>query len=342
MLASERKTNKQVEFHEILTQFRSLGGVAENLTLRHGTHGRGLFAVNPGRPVQLHVPEQLLVAPQWVELDEKNHIRIAAKYSSSISTKATAFFEKYQKFYGWGNDCLKSIKKHQLDLQALPPKLKNFLHILGGAEELKQKPTKQYCLQNYFITRQIGIKSGSRLMPIAELINHAPDGLPYVLADGVKVAGVVKDEILTRYHSHLDSFHFFVNYHFVAAAHTALSCEVTVEVPTVGTLHIARMDQLADILDTIRIPKIANIGTQMNLSFVEIANKTNPSQPRKTFAHLMATQHVSFTIADVLFDGIIDHNRQVLKELILACHRHPSEIASCLEKVASFQLAIIG
>jgi hypothetical protein len=56
----------------------------------------------------------------------------------------------------------------------------------------------------------------------------------------------------------------------------------------------------------------------------------------------MATQHVSFKIADVLFDGIIEHNRQVLKELILACHRHPSAMASCLEKVASFQLTLIG
>lgn len=331
-----------MEFHEILTQFRSLGGVAENLTLRHGTHGRGLFAVNPGLPVRLHVPEQLLVAPQWVELDETGSIRIAAKSHSSLSSKAIAFFEQYHQFFGWGNGGLDSIKQHQRALQALPPKLKNFIHILGGAEELKQKPTSSYCLQKYFITRQIGIKSGSRLMPIAELINHAPDGLPYLVDDGITVTGVVKDEVFTRYHSNLDAFHFFINYHFATSANSALSCEVTVEVPSVGALQIARMDHLADIHDTIRIPKITKDGAQMHLSFVEIANKTNPSQPRKTFAHLMATQQVSFTIADVLFDGIIEHNRQVLKELIQACHRHPSAMSSGLEKVASFQLTLIS
>lgn len=331
-----------MEFHEILTQFRSLGGVAENLTLRHGTHGRGLFAINPGRPVQLHVPEQLLVAPQWVELDETDNIRVAAKHSSSLTAKAIAFFEQYQKCLGWGHGGLDTIKQHQRALQALPPKLKNFLHILGGAEELGQKPTSKYCLQKYFVTRQIGSRSGSRLMPIAELINHAPDGLPYVLEDGIKVVGVVKDEILTSYHSHLDAFHFFINYHFVTPANSALSCEVTVEVPDVGTLTIARMDHLADIQDKIRIPKITKSGARMNLSFVEIANKNNPSQPRKTFVHLMAAQYVSIPIAHALFDGIIEHNRQVLRELIQACHRHPSAMTSSLERAASFQLAAIN
>lgn len=331
-----------MEFHEILRQFRSLGGVAENLTWRHGTYGSGLFAVNPRRPVRLHVPERLLVSPQWVELDENGCIRIAAKAHPLISAKAVDFFEKYHQFFGWGNGGLKSAKANQSDLQDLPAQLKNFLHILGGAEELKKKPTANYCLQKYFVARQIGHKSGSRLMPMVELINHAPDGLPYLVGDGVTVTGIVKDEILARYHSHLDSFHFFFNYHFATQSHTALSCEVSVEVPSVGMLTIARKDHLADIVDTIRIPKISRDRTQMNLSFVEVANRHHPSQPRKTFASLMATQDVPDAVSHALFDGLIEHNRQVLKELIEACRSHPSAMAKSLEMVAAFQLTTIS
>jgi len=288
------------------------------------------------------VPEQLLVAPQWVELDETSSIRIAAKYHSSLSTKAVAFFEQYHQFFGWGNGGLKSATEHQRDLQALPPQLKNFLHVLGGAEELRQKPTAKYCLQKYFIARQIGFKSGSRLMPMVELINHDPDGLPYLVDDGVTVTGVVKDEILARYHSHLDSFHFLINYHFATPAHIALSCEVTVEVPAVGTLTIARNDHLADTFGTIRVPKITRNRAQMNLSFVEIANKQKPTQPRKTFVSLMATQDVSEAVSHALFDGLIEHNQKLLKELIQACRSHPSAIVKSLEKVASFQLTTIS
>ena len=177
---------------------------------------------------------------------------------------------------------------------------------------------------------------------MVELINHAPDGLPYLVGDGVTVTGLVKDEILARYHSHLDSFHFFINYHFATPAHAALSCEVSVDVPDVGTLTIARNDHLADILGTIRIPKMTKDRAQMNLSFVEIANKHHPSQPRKTFASLMATHDVPDAVSQTLFDGLIEHNRQVLKELIQACRCHPSAMAKSLEKVASFQLTTIN
>lgn len=328
-----------VAFHDVLTQFRSVGGIADNLTLRHGAHGRGLFAVDPAQAVRLWVPEQLLVAPQWVELDEARHIRIITSPPSPLNVQAIAFFERYQKFFGWGNGGLDAIKQHQRDLQALPPKLKNFLHILGGAAELKQKPSATYCLQKYFITRQIGTKSGSMLMPMAELINHAPDGLPYLVDKGVTVAGMVKDEILTCYHSHLDAFHFFLNYHFATPTNSALSCEVTVELPAVGTLSIARQDHLTDIQGTTRIPQISREGTRISLTFVEVANKQNPSWPRKIFADLMATQQVPASAAHTLFDGLLDHNRKVLGELIQACHCYPSAMASCLEKVAWLQLA---
>lgn len=331
-----------MKFHDILVEFRALGGVAENLTLRHGSRGRGLFAVNPSQSVRLEVPAHLLVSPDWVVLDGAEHLRVAAKAASHLSAQAIAFFEQYQRHVGWGDGGMDAIRQHQLALQALPPKLKNFLHILGGAQELTQQPTARYCLQKYCVNRQISIKSASRLMPIAELINHSPVGLPYVVDEGrVTVTGMVKDEVLTRYHSHLDAFHFFVNYHFATPAHTALSCEVTVEVSAVGTLSIARMDHLADIHGKLCIPKISKNRDKLHLSFVEIANKKSPSQPRKTFAHLMATQHVPASVANALFDGLVEHNRQVLAELIQECQRHPGEMTSCLQQVASYQLSAI-
>lgn len=332
-----------MKFHNILVQFRALGGIAENLTLRQGSRGRGLFAVNPAKPVRLMVPMHLLVSPDWVEVDAAEHLRVAAKAASHLNPNVIAFFECYQRHLGWGNGGMDAIRQHQLALQALPPKLKNFLHILGAAQELTQQPTAKYCLQKYFVNRQISIKSASRLMPIAELINHSPAGLPYVVDEGgVMVTGVVKDEVLTRYHSHLDAFHLFVNYHFATPAPTALSCEVTVEVPALGTLSIARMDHLADSHGKLRIPKISKNRDKLHLSFVEIANKKSPSQPRKTFTHLMATQHVPASVANALFDGLVEHNRQVLAELVQECQLHPGEMASCLQQVALYQLAAIA
>lgn len=331
-----------MEFDEILQQFRALGGIADNLVVRDGARGRGLFAADPARSVQLHVPTRVLVSPRWLTLDASQNIAIARPHRSSLAPQVATFFEQYQRMFGWGQGGLQAISQHQRQLQALPPRLQNYLNILGGAEELQQAPTPAYCLQKYCANRQIRIQSASWLMPIAEMINHDVNGLPYVLDQGVRVSGVVADEVLTCYHRHLDAFHFFINYHFVAPADTVLSCEVTVQVPGAGTFHIARMDHLVDAAGDVRTPQLTQKGTITQVSFVEIANRKKPSQPRQTFTRLLATRQVPISVANALFDGLEEHNRQVLTGLVHACQAAPSAMASSLEQIAAHQLAVMA
>jgi len=51
---------------ELVDEFRALGGTLENVRLGHGALGRGLFPIEPGRPLQqLH--QQLLAGESAVE-----------------------------------------------------------------------------------------------------------------------------------------------------------------------------------------------------------------------------------------------------------------------------------
>ncbi len=331
-----------MEFDELLSQFRSLGGVADNIVSRLGVRGRGLFAVNPARPVRVRVPTHLLVSPQWIALDDSANLIIAALHRSMLSPEAVDFFEQYQRHFGWGNGGLHTIRQHQLQLQSLPPALKHYLELLGGGDELKQPPTARYCLQKYCVNRQIRIQSESRLMPIAEMINHDADGLPYVLRQGVQVSGTVHDEVLTRYHSQLDAFNFFINYHFVTPAPSVLSCEVTVEVPGAGMFRIARNDHLAQFTGGTRSPQVTRAAGVTHLSFVEIANQNHPLQPRQNFRALLAKWPVRSEDADALFDGLVEHNQHVLNGLTQACRDHPGAIASSLGHIAFQQLAALA
>lgn len=332
-----------MKFDDILRPFRALGGTADNVVLREGVRGRGLFAADPARPVHLHVPTRLLVSPRWIALDASEHITIAPQHRSSLGPGVATFFEHYQRWFGWGDGGLHAIRQQQRELQALPPQLKHYLEMLGGAEELKQKPTPAYCLQKYVANRQIRIRSESWLMPIAEMVNHDLDGLPYLLDQGVRLAGVVDGEVLARYHRHLDAFHFFIQYHFVTPADSVLSCEVTVEVPGAGTFHIARKDQLVGTTGALRMPQVTRKGAVTELSFVELANRRHPLQPRQTFTELLATLQVSVSVAHALFDGLEAHNRQVLTGLIHACQSHPGAMmARSLEQIASHQLAVMA
>ena len=46
---------------EMLDEFRSLGGIADNIRLGEGRFGRGLFPVDTSRPYRIHIPPSLLV-----------------------------------------------------------------------------------------------------------------------------------------------------------------------------------------------------------------------------------------------------------------------------------------
>ena len=54
-------------WNELLEEFRALGGTAENIRLGRGEFGRGLFPIEPGKPVAIHIPNNLLVpVGDWV------------------------------------------------------------------------------------------------------------------------------------------------------------------------------------------------------------------------------------------------------------------------------------
>ena len=48
-------------WEELLDEFRALGGTADNVRLGYGEYGRGLFPVDPAKPVAVRIPDNLLV-----------------------------------------------------------------------------------------------------------------------------------------------------------------------------------------------------------------------------------------------------------------------------------------
>ena len=55
-------------WHAFLDEFLALGGKAENVIQRKGAFGLGLFSIESSKPVDLFVPEDLLVPIENLEL----------------------------------------------------------------------------------------------------------------------------------------------------------------------------------------------------------------------------------------------------------------------------------
>jgi hypothetical protein len=329
-----------MQFTEILDKFRALGGVAENIELRNGRYGRGLFPINPNKPIKIKIPSNLLASPTWLILDSNNHIRI--KLNLGLDPAWVDFYESYQQFFGWDNVVINELSEYHNELIKLPKKIKQFLLLFGWYDaDFDKKNIKDY-FSEYLAGRQIRIGSESKLMPIIELINHSHDGKQYLADDGIKFEGTFKDEVLACYHGSFDALHFFRIYHFNSESTTVISCDVKIDVPNVGLITISRFDAMLDIKDGLVIPRMIKTKSGIQIDFIELVNKKNKLTPRKIFTDGIQRFNIPLLVANQIFDGLIEHNRKAYSDFVSECRLSNNKVAKELESIALNQLKLLS
>ena len=78
---------------------------------------------------------------------------------------------------------------------------------------------------------------------------------------------------------------------------------------------------------------------EVHLSFVELVNLDEPTLPRQVFIDLLSAQGLAISRADQLFDGLLDHNRQVLQDFLRACENAEGQVVESLKAAARYQVA---
>ena len=327
-----------MEFKEILVEFRALGGIANNIDCRQAKNGRGLFTLNPDLPIQLHCPPNLLLERQFIELDNKKQIQVSKK--ANINSGFKSFFEKFHQYFGWGAGGLHEKRDFYNDLVLLPKEIKEFLAILGWAEYSFNEFSENDLLDHYLVSRQIGINTKHIMMPIIDMINHSPQGNNFIVDNGIKFEGNFKDEIFANYNCNIDMFHFYRNYHFVSPTNYLLSCDVSFDFPSIGRVFISRFDNILNQKDSLKTPQFKKSNNQLSISFVELSNKQGNARP--IFVKLMQSNNISSTKANEIFDGLIEHNKQVLDAFLAECNKSDGRIIEDLKTIAKIHLQILN
>ena len=328
-----------MKFSEILEKFRALGGVADNIELRNGQFGRGIFPINSKLPVKIITPTHHLVSPSWLKLNRENHIRINPKLG--LDPAFIDFYESYQQFYGWSNVGINELNDYHNELIKLPKSIKQFLLLFGWQNADFDKKNINDYLNEYLASRQIRIGNESKLMPIVELINHSHDGKQYLASEGVKFEGTFKGEVLACYHGSFDAIHFFRIYHFNSESTTVLSCDVKIDVPNLGSINISRFDAMVDIKDGVITPRMVKKKNGIQIDFLELVNNKNKLSPRKVFIDGIRQFDISLLVANQIFDGLIEHNRKAYTDFISECRLSNNKVAKQLESIALNQLKLL-
>jgi len=323
--------NADTRWNEMLDEFRALGGVADNIRLDHGPFGRGLFPIDPKKPVQISIPAYVLVGIDDVTF-ENDVFRVPE--ACCPSPRVRAFLEQYERYFSWGPGRAETEQFLHM-MNGLPESVKQFLTTQMSLSQFFQ-PVTPAAVQKWFFRSRV-VKSGNRnvIMPIIELANHGGT-VRYGSVSGVSLNGTFEGEVLVRYAEPSDPFDMFGNWMFVPNEPSAFS------LPLVGTFAGRQFDirrQFENVTMPF-VPKVSMEGGRIVASYLLLGHKRFPRVPKGAFRKAMESAQIPDV--DETFDFILMINRQKFLDLLSVLEGVEQPGAAVLRRLAINQLTALS
>lgn len=324
-----------------LQRFRALGGIVDNVELREGIFGRGLFAINPNLPVAMSVPEHLLCHTDWLQFDAQGKLILTDDCDWNDETKS--FYLDYQQYYGIGGILIQQMIQQQTEFFNLPETIKSILIGYGMGKYLFKEPDLKLCLDIYKFSRRIYLAEEKyALMPIIELVNHDERSKKTFNKDpNIGISGSFKDEILIHYGMAGDASLMFENYRFSTPKPYAFSGSLAINLGG-KVIKISRFVNIFTKNDKTNMPKLKVQGNEIHLSYLVIGSVNDKYSPKKAFTRLMETVGMPANIASNVFDGIVEQNKKFLLHLLEELKPLEGSVADGLRTMAKHQLIPLG
>ena len=264
----------------MLDEFRALGGVANNVGLGYGPFGRGLFPIDPSKPVTIRIPDNLLVQIEHVVFE---NLVFRVSPASGLDARARGFIERYEQDFSWGTTCIET-ERFLAMMNALPEALREMLTTQLGLGNFFEPPSPQLTASMFFASRAITASGGRRvIMPIIELANHGP-GTRYDTRWGVSLHGQFDGEVLVRYTVPADPYDLFTYWMFAPQEPMAFSVKMKL---TVGGKEIW-IDREFNEEQAPWVPKVSVEGNRISLSYLLLGHRQFPRLPRGSFQRAMS------------------------------------------------------
>jgi hypothetical protein len=316
----------------MLDAFRDLGGTAENLRLAYGPFGRGMFPADADEPFRLRVPPNLFFPVSDIVFSGG---RIGIKPGAAIGVPERDFFARYEEAFSWGGGGQSESAAFVAGLDSLPAEVRELMAQFG-LPDLLEGDAEERTRKHFLRRRMIQWNGRPVLAPLAELINHRPDAVPYSGASFLEIEGLAGDEIFVSYRP-ADALDCFRRCGFASPEPGAFCLGMKTKIGQFELVIRRDVDRHA-AHGAVIAPQIERDGDRLVLSFLLLGHPGFPRMPRGTFRALM--RHADFTIveADEAFDRILRFNRLRFVKLLEALAPHDGKLVATLRKMARFQL----
>jgi len=323
---------------DMLTVFRALGGTADNICLRQGERGRGIFPIDPAKPIAIRIPENLLIKLSDVRF-------VDGKFRMSPETKATpgeiAFFENYENRFSWGEGGRGEAEKVFEQAQTLPQSLRHKLKAEYPLGDWFDDPTDVLVQRQFLGSRCIAYEDDTVVMPILELVNHDPDSKVaghYGSLDGLSYSGIFSGEVLGRY-ADIDPIGFFASWGFACPQQQAFSISLGMNQDK-SPLRVGRDLQSLSQETPFWIPKIIHEEKNVRLEFLMLGNKRYPRMCRGIFNKV--TRDMKLPNPEETFDLIREANIRFITKFMSEIEAAEGPMAQTLRRMARYQLEALS
>jgi hypothetical protein len=316
------------QWEDMLDEFRALGGTANNIKLKRGRFGRGLFPIDNSLPVQLHVPDNLLVDRDHFELKD-GHLCVRAEAQKNSNEKK--FLDDYQRDYSWGvgrhiaEDFLRMTTEASANVQ-------EFIKTFFNADWLASEPNLQAIMNRFFASRTITYNNRHVIAPVLELVNHGTE-THFEIAEGINLQGLFKDEIVMRYGFH-DPYEIFRNWGFASSCEE-FALSLPISIPN-ARLIIQRGDIRSRAGQPPFLPEVSYEGASLVLSHMVLGHRRYTRLARSHFYKIM--RDAGYPNAEEVFDLVQHTNRLQFYRLISVAEDAPPSLGKILREVARHQL----
>ncbi|MBV9991272.1 MAG: hypothetical protein JOZ72_08250 [Alphaproteobacteria bacterium] len=323
-----------LSFEDMLDEFRALGGIADNICIKQGRFGRGLFPVDPAKPARVGAPDHLLVGTDHVVF-ENGALRIGP--GSGLSAREKAFIEAYEQEFSWGPSRGELAELLEM-FAAAPPELRAVLDKPLNVDGWLAEPNDKAVQERFFASRAANYNGRTVLMPVVDLVNHGSTGTYLSGGGGVGVEGTFSGEVLAGYQLG-DPLRIFARWGFASPEPLGLSLAMRAESGS-GPIAVKR-SPIRRATNRMLYPDVSLEDGVLVLSYLLLGHRDYPRLPKANFYRIMRDAGRGDD-AEEAFDKIQHINRVQFVRLIRACEGAAPPLACLLREVGCLQLEALS
>ena len=325
-------------FQNLLEQFIELGGTAENICLRKGELGRGVFPLDSVRRAKIFTPKKLLIDRGDICI---SHDEIYVKDSSRFSSQEKNFVEANYN-YAWkdgGNDCSVEFLKY---VSAISEPVKSQLLSYGFIDSalLNSCLDEKGVLKRFIDERVVRFEGKSVLAPIWDLVNHSSFAPSIrVSPHGVETPPIEPglEEVLHKYSEKNSPIAMWKKYGF------ACDCIFAYSIPFSITIR----DQALAVRCAGQLGLVPKDKASFSIDGGILSIKSLPvgclsiGLPKENFKSILSSIGLSADVANRLFSKIRKVNIRARRELIDSLQESVTAAKSQLHKALMYEIELI-